>query len=83
MKKYNVLLFAVLAEIADSNKIEMELSLQDTKNTIIDKLIKDFPAVADFRDNLLVSVNGKNLDFNQKISGDNLEIAIFPPVSGG
>ena len=78
-----ILLFAVLAEIAQTHQIEMEVEKKTTAKELIQNLMELYPQVAEYKNNLLVAVDTEEIEIHSEIGEVKKEIAIFPPVSGG
>ena len=57
--KYKVLLFAVLAEIAQTHQIEMEIKKEMTAKKLIQNLVELYPKMKEYEDNLIVAVDTK------------------------
>lgn len=81
--KYKVLLFAVLAEIAQTHQIEMEIKKEMTAKKLIQNLVELYPKMKEYEDNLIVSVDTEEIEIHSKIGEVKQEVAVFPPVSGG
>ena len=81
--KYKVLLFAVLAEIAQTHQIEMEIKKEMTAKKLIQNLVELYPKMKEYEDNLIVAVNTEEIEIHSKIGEVKQEVAVFPPVSGG
>ena len=52
--KCKILLFAVLAEIAQTHQIEMEVEKKTTAKELIQNLMELYPQVAEYKNNLLM-----------------------------
>ena len=78
----NVRLFATLKERTGSSQISVELKEPATVADLLTEVIRRYPGLEPFKQNILVSVNWEYADRTQSISGSD-EIALFPPVSGG
>ncbi len=81
--KYKVLLFAVLAEIAQTHQIEMEIKKEMTAKKLIQNLVELYPKMKEYEDNLIVAVDTEEIEIHSKIGEVKQEVAVFPPVSGG
>jgi molybdopterin converting factor subunit 1 len=78
----NVLLFAALAERANSREIPVQLPEAATVGTLLQAIGDTYPALAPLLPSCFVSVNQEYAQPDRVINeGD--EIAILPPVSGG
>jgi len=77
-----VLLFAALAERANSREITITLPQPSTVKEMLEQISKEYPVLAPLLDSCFVSVNQEYAGLEQSVrEGD--EIAILPPVSGG
>lgn len=81
--KYKILLFAVLAEIAQTHQIEMEIKKEMTAKKLIQNLVELYPKMKEYKDNLLVAVDTEEIEIHSKIGEVKQEVAVFPPMSGG
>ena len=81
--KYKVLLFAVLAEIAQTHQIEMEIKKEMTAKKLIQNLVELYPKMKEYEDNLIVAVDTEEIEIHSKIGEVKQEVAVFPPMSGG
>ena len=59
--KYKILLFAVLAEIAQTHQIEMEIKKEMTAKKLIQNLVELYPKMKEYKDNLLVAVDTEEI----------------------
>jgi molybdopterin converting factor subunit 1 len=63
---------------------EATCSLRDgaTVRDLLDQLCKDYPAIQPMRASVSVAVNQEYVESDWRL-GDNDEVALIPPVSGG
>ena len=76
--------------LVDNEVLDVEAS---SIGELLEKLDEDYPELGDrvlddgeLRDNIMVLVNGQNIEFLDKLDTDLDEddrVAIFPPVAGG
>ena len=76
--KIRLLLFGYLAEQAGSS--EMELYGFNDTDSLMKKLITDFPAIKNSK--FLISVDKKIIKGNVKLQDGNV-VALLPPFAGG
>lgn len=76
--KIRLLLFGYLAEQAGS--AEMELSGFNDTDSLMKKLMADFPAIKNSK--FLISVDKKIIKTNAKLTDGNV-VALLPPFAGG
>lgn len=77
-----VLFFAHFKERAGTNRARLELPPTATVSDLKQKLIVDFPDLANLLDRSLIAVN-KEFAFDEDALPADAEVAVFPPVSGG
>ena len=75
--KYKILLFAVLAEIAQTHQIEMEIKKEMTAKKLIQNLVELYPKMKEYKDNLLVAVDTEEIEIHSKIGEVKQEVAVF------
>ena len=76
--KYKVLLFAVLAEIAQTHQIEMEIKKEMTAKKLIQNLVELYPKMKEYEDNLIVAVDTEEIEIHSKIGEVKQEVAFSP-----
>ena len=80
--KAKVRLFASLSELAGTREAEVELGEGLTAGDVYTLLCGRFPQLAGFGDVLRYAVNGEYVTAVHPV-GENDEVALIPPVSGG
>ncbi|MEM4493634.1 MAG: MoaD/ThiS family protein, partial [Pyrobaculum sp.] len=80
--KIRVKYFSALRDITGKISEELEMPDGSTLGDLINWFFKQYPKAQAFKEELLVLVNGKSLDWSYVLSGGD-EVAIMPPVSGG
>lgn len=80
--KVQVLFFAHFKQVAGSSRLEIELppggNLADLKQALLER----FPGMAPLMESVVVSLDRKYADDGDILS-EGVEVAFFPPVSGG
>ena len=80
--KIRVKYFSALRDITGKISEELEMPDGSTLGDLINWFFRQYPKAQAFKEELLVLVNGKSLDWSYVLSGGD-EVAIMPPVSGG
>ena len=80
--KAKVRLFARLSELAGTREAEVELGEGLTAGEVYSRLCHEYPQLAGFGDVLRYAVNGEYVTMIHPV-GENDEVALIPPVSGG
>ena len=77
-----VRLLAILRELAGTDALALDLATPTTVQTVQERAIARYPALAPWVPHLRYAVNGEWADLTDSVrSGD--EVALLPPVSGG
>ena len=80
--RVTVRLFARLRELAGAGELSREVPPESTVDGVWTALVREFPAIAAYRQSLSCAVNAEYASFQTPIAeGD--EVAFLPPVSGG
>ncbi|MGB3780775.1 MAG: MoaD/ThiS family protein [Tunicatimonas sp.] len=79
--KLNLLLFGATRDIMGEASIAFEVPADTTVSQLLDQLHQRYPALKDLR-SLLLAVNSA-YGQPEQVLGENDEIALIPPVSGG
>jgi len=82
MIKVTLLFFASLKERAGASRAQLELPDGAVVADLKIRAAEEYPAVAQYLGNSLVSVN-RDFAFDADLLPDGAEVAFFPPVSGG
>ncbi len=83
MTRVKVLLFATLRERAGGAKsIELDLPDGATVQDLKTQIARDYPALEQNMKSVLTTIN-REYAFDEAILPDGVELAMFPPVSGG
>jgi len=77
-----VLFFATIRERTGVKEIQIELPENSQVVDFKEKLIQQFPGLAEGMSSTLVAVN-REFAFDDQIIPEDAELAVFPPVSGG
>lgn len=80
--KCSVLFFARARDLAGTPSLEVELEPGATVGRLRDRLVDQFPSLADLNSSLLWAVNNTYVSDRHLLSADDV-VACFPPVSGG
>jgi len=83
MKPIKVLLFATLRELAGGRKsIEIDMLEGATVRDLKEQVIRQYPELTASMQTVLVAVN-REFAFDETLLHEGVEVALFPPVSGG
>lgn len=77
-----VLLFSVLHERVGASEVAVSLPSPATGETLLDRLIDRYPALADFRPVVRLAVNQRYVPLATSLH-DGDDVALLTPVSGG
>jgi molybdopterin converting factor subunit 1 len=77
-----ILFFASIAELTGIRETRLEAGSYPDINSIINKLVADFPSLESHRASMLVALNSEFTRPETPVH-DGDEVALFPPVSGG
>jgi len=80
--RITVQLFARARDLAGTDRVELEIPVRACVADLKQSLAKRFPQVSPLIANLLVAVGTDYAD-DQTILKPGMEVACFPPVSGG
>jgi molybdopterin converting factor small subunit len=80
--KLDVKLFARARDLAGTGSIELEVSETADVGEVRRSLVAQVPALSGIAPGLLFAVGSNYADDTMPV-GENLEVACFPPVSGG
>ncbi len=80
--KTSVLLFAKAREIADSDRVVVEVTSPATLMNLKQALVTQFPSLEPLASTLLWAVNNRYATDDAMITESDT-VACFPPVSGG
>lgn len=74
--------FAALREGTEKSEIEIDIPSGSRLNDLIERLKKEYKAIAEFKTSIAYSINMEYAKGDEVLKeGD--EIALIPPVSGG
>ncbi len=82
MNKIKVLFFATLRDRAGTRSMEMEIPSGLTVQGLKDTLSRTQPNLAESMKSVLITIN-REYAFDEAIIPEGVEVALFPPVSGG
>lgn len=82
MNKVRVLFFATLRDRAGTKAMELEIPEGLTVQGLKDKLANDHPNLRESMKSVLVTIN-REYAFDEALIPAGVEVAMFPPVSGG
>ena len=77
-----VLLFSVLRERVGAGEVAVSLPSPATGETLLDRLIERYPALADFRPVVRLAVNQRYVPLATSLH-DGDDVALLTPMSGG
>jgi len=77
-----VLLFASLAEKIGKRELQVPYQSGDTVESIVNRLMQEYPVLETFKDTLLYAVNEEYADLTTTVDSK-ASLALIPPVSGG
>lgn len=80
--RIQVRLFAVMADIAQSRQIELELPEKATGRDLLSALTQRYPQMVPLAPSLKLAVNHEYVSWEQPLEPTD-EVALIPPVSGG
>ena len=82
MATYSVLLFSVLKQRVGERMLHVEMDRSTTGRALLDRLVADYPLLADYRPIVRMAVNHEYAREDVALSPSD-EIALITPVSGG
>ena len=82
MNHIKVLFFATLRDKAGTRSAELELQAGATIAELKTRLMAEYPNLGGIMEHCLASINHEYRFDESEIQGD-VEVAFFPPVSGG
>jgi molybdopterin synthase catalytic subunit len=82
MMQIEVLLFASLKDLAQADRIAVELPEEALVSDLFEAISEQFPPLADRLPNTRVAVDDRFCSPDDRISAGS-EVALIPPVSGG
>lgn len=77
-----VKLFAAFREVVGTKEEDLQLPEDTTVNGLLDEYIRRFPALARYREHIILSVN-REYGAPSRVLKDGDEVSFLPPVSGG
>ncbi len=80
--KVKVKLYAAFREIVGAKEEDLDVPEGTTVNGLLDDYIRRFPALARYREHIILSVN-KEYGPPAKVLREGDEVSFLPPVSGG
>jgi molybdopterin converting factor subunit 1 len=80
--RITIFVFARLRDLAGSPRLERDVPVGATVDTVWQALAAEFPAVAPYRTSISAAVNADYARFTTPVA-DGDEVAFLPPVSGG
>lgn len=75
-------LYAAFREIVGAKEEDLDVPEGTTVNGLLDDYIRRFPALARYREHIILSVN-KEYGPPAKVLREGDEVSFLPPVSGG
>ena len=78
----NILFFATIRERTGVKEAQIELPENSRVVDFKEKLVQQFPGLAEGMSSTLVAVN-REFAFDDQVIPEDAEVAVFPPVSGG
>lgn len=77
-----VKLFAAFREVVGTKEEDLQLPEGTTVDGLLDDYIRRFPALARYREHIILSVN-REYGAPSRVLRDGDEVSFLPPVSGG
>jgi molybdopterin converting factor subunit 1 len=82
MNKIRVMFFATLRDRAGTRSMELEIPGGMTVQGLKDHLSQAYPNLKESMKSVLITIN-REYAFDEAVIPDGVEVALFPPVSGG
>ena len=82
MNKIKILFFATLRDRAGTRSMELEIPAGLTVQGLKDTIARSQPNLAESLKSVLITIN-REYAFDEAVIPDGVEVAMFPPVSGG
>jgi molybdopterin converting factor subunit 1 len=82
MNKIKLLFFATLRDRAGTRSMEMEIPAGLTVQGLKDHISETQPNLAESMKSVLITIN-REYAFDEAVIPEGVEVAMFPPVSGG
>jgi molybdopterin converting factor subunit 1 len=82
MHKVKIFFFATLRDYVGSKSLELEIPIGTTINGLTDLLVTAYPQLEKVKDSMMAAIN-REYAANEQVIPEGVEIALFPPVSGG
>jgi molybdopterin converting factor subunit 1 len=82
MNKIRLLFFATLRDRAGTRSMEMEIPAGLTVQGLKDHITQTQPNLAESMKSVLITIN-REYAFDEAVIPEGVEVAMFPPVSGG
>jgi molybdopterin converting factor subunit 1 len=82
MNKIKLLFFATLRDRAGTRSMEMEIPAGMTVQGLKDHISETQPNMAESMKSVLITIN-REYAFDEAVIPEGVEVAMFPPVSGG
>jgi len=82
MNKVKILLFATLRDRAGTKSMDLEIPDGMTVQGLKDHIAAHFPNLAESMKSVLITIN-REYAFDEAVIPPGVEVAMFPPVSGG
>jgi molybdopterin converting factor small subunit len=80
--RIRVVAFARLRELLEASQRTLELPNGARAADAWEALVREFPALADYRSSTRLAVGGRIASFDERLA-DGDELALLPPVGGG
>jgi molybdopterin converting factor subunit 1 len=82
MNKITVLFFATLRDRAGTRSMQLDIPAGMNVQGLKDHIAQTYPALAESMKSVLITIN-REYAFDEAVIPDGVEVAMFPPVSGG
>ncbi len=82
MNKVKLLFFATLRDRAGTRSMELEIPAGMTVQGLKAHISQAYPNLAESMKSVLITIN-REYAFDEAVIPENVEVAMFPPVSGG
>jgi molybdopterin converting factor subunit 1 len=82
MNRIKLLLFATLRDRAGTRSLELEIPDEMTVQGLKDYVAENYPNLSESMKSVLITIN-REYAFDEAVIPPGVEVAMFPPVSGG
>ena len=82
MNRVRILLFATLRDRAGTRSLDLEIPEDMTVQGLKDHIAGKYPNLSESMKSVLITIN-REYAFDEAVIPPGVEVAMFPPVSGG